>query len=132
MDWTTLNKGGTHLHIAYGHTHTNNLYAYEVRVRTRPSVELSLDLNGNLRTRNKEENTYYDARELAQGKIAELKLVQLDDERTVKHLGRALKRLPRAPSEWTLVIQLEGRHSFRVRPKLRDRSLFLHVLPNAA
>jgi len=130
MHWTLLRKGGTPLHIAYGATFTNNLYGHQVRVCTEPSLELALDLNPNLRTRNKSENSYCDARELADGGIAGLKLVQLLDEYIIKRLGRVLGDARNVPREWTLIIELEGCHAFRVRPKCDPTrgSLFMHVV----
>ena len=130
MHWTLLRKGGTLLHIGYGETYTNNLYGHDVRVRTQPSLEFLLDLNSNLRTRNKSENSYCDARELADGRVEGLKLVQLTDNYIIERLRRVLAHARDVPSEWTLIIELEGRHAFRVRPE-RDataRSLFLHVV----
>lgn len=129
MDWIQLRKGGTLLHIVYGKTHSSNLSGYDVRVRTLPSMELSLDLNRNLRTRNKSENSYYDARELADGKIADLKLLQLDDGYIIKRLCRVLRDARGVPPDWMLVIELEGRNAFRVRPERRSTSgsLFLRV-----
>lgn len=130
MPWTLLRKGGTPLHIAYGKTYTNNLYGHDVRVRTGPSLEFSLDLNRNLRTRNKSENSYYDARELADGRVEVLKLVQLTDNYIIKRFRRVLAHAREVPREWNLIIELEGRHAFRVRPE-RDatgRSLFLRVV----
>jgi len=134
MPWTLLRKGGTLLHIAYGKTYTNNLYGHDVRVRTGPSLEFSLDLNPNLRTRNKSENSYYDARELADGHVEGLKLLQLTDDYIIQRLRRVLAHAREVPREWNLIIELEGPHAFRVRPE-RDAtgtSLFLRVVSEKA
>ena len=130
MHRTLLRKGGTLLHIAYGATFTNNLYGHEARVRTEPSLELALDLNPNLRTRNKSSNSYCDARELADGGIEGLNLVQLSDDYILGKLSGVLAHARDAPREWSLVIELEGRYTFRVRPEFTDDSLdlFLHVI----
>jgi len=130
MSWTSLRKGGTLLYIAYGKTYTNNLFGHDVRVRTEPSLEFSLDLNRNLRTRNKSENSYYDARELADGRVEGLKLVQLTDDYIIERLRRVLAHAREVPREWNLIIELEGRHAFRVRPEpdATGRSLFLRVV----
>lgn len=130
MGWTSLRKGGTILHVAYGETYSNNLYGYEVRLRTEPSLELVIDLNPNLRTRNKSVNTCVDARELADGDIQRLKLVQLTDDYILKRLRRVLARARSVRDGWILVLELEGNHAFRVRPRYdaASRSLFLHVV----
>jgi hypothetical protein len=107
MAWTSLKKGGASLYVAYGKTFTNNLFGYDARFRSEPSFEISLDLNQNLRTRNKTTNTYIDARDLADGDIDQLKLVQIVDDGL-----------------------LGGRHLFRVKPEPDDpgSSLYLRVL----
>jgi hypothetical protein len=130
MGWTSLRTGGTLLHIAYDETYTNNLYAYQVRVRTEPSLELALDLNPNLRSRNKSESSYIDARDLADRRLGGLRLVQLSDEHIIGRLRRVLARARPVPRQWTLVIDLEGSHTFLVRPRLdATRScLFLDVV----
>jgi hypothetical protein len=132
MDWLQLRKGATLLHVAYANTHTNNLTARDVRLYTKPSLELHMDLNHNLRARNKQGNSYFDARELADGKIARLELLQIDDSYIIDGLLRALKRTASGPAEWTLTIELEGAHSFKVRPERRSskHSLFLRVIPS--
>jgi len=134
MDWIDLRRGGTPLYIEYGLTHTRNLTARDVRVRMLPRVELSLDLNGNLRTRNKSGNRYYDARELADGKMAGLKLVQIDDSYIFEGLLAALRRARRVPPHWSLVMELEGPHTFVVRPESprTSHSLVMRVVKATA
>ena len=130
MHWTLLRKGGTLLHVAYGGTFTNSLHGHRVRVRTEPSTELALDLEPNLRTPNKSANSYRDARELADGRIADLTLVQLSDDYIIENLCRVLDVLEYMPREWGLVIELGGaRHAFQVRPESTGRDLFLYVIP---
>lgn len=130
MDSFMLRKGGTHIYIKYGLTFTNNLTATSVQVQTRPHLRLSLDLNTNLRTKNKLTDSYADARELADGAIAELKLVQISDEGILKRLAHQLMAMDDLPDEWILTIELEGTYDFRVRPDLDvapGRILCLHV-----
>ena len=69
--WTMVRKGGTGVHLSYGHTFTNNLYAYSTQIRDEPELEIRVDLTPNLKKRNKQTNTYMDARELADGKLAD-------------------------------------------------------------
>ena len=129
MSWLSLKKGGFSLHVAYAGTYTNNLYGYDARVRIRPTVEISLDLNRNLRTKNKSENGYIDARELADGEIDQLEVVQICDERVIDRLAGAVEMADNPASEWGLTIELEGQHKFRVRPDAdRSDSVFLRVI----
>jgi hypothetical protein len=93
-----------------------------------PSIELSLDLNRNLRSQNKSTNTYEDARALADGQIGRLEYVQIADERIVRGLGDALNDLL---NDWTVTIELAGKHTFSMRPRLEDGSLFLYVRSKA-
>lgn len=130
MAWISLKKGGASLHVAYAHTFTNNLYAYDAKFRAVPSFEISLDLNPNLRTRNKTTNTYIDARDLADGEINELELLQIDDEGLLDKLAAAIQSTGRSPADWTLTVELGEQHSFRVKPEsdASGRTLYLRVL----
>lgn len=129
MLWTDLRKGSTHLHVEYGHAHTNSLFGHAVRARAANTVDLSIDLNPNLRGRNKSTNTYYDARELADGAIDRLTLVQLADEHILGGLERVLQHCNGVPDEWTLLVELEGQHRFRVQPQVRSHgTLCLYVV----
>ncbi len=128
--WTWLRRGATGLHLSYGETYTNNLFGHNVRVCLQPSLQVVLDLNPNLHKRNKATNSYIDARELADGAIKRIRLVQITDEYILKGLGRVLRQSRGASREWILIIELEGDHAFRVRPE-RDAtgsSLFLRVV----
>ena len=134
--WQTLRKTGTELYVAYANTHSGNLLAKNTRLRTDPHVELALDLNGNLRTRNREVNSYRDARALADGAIKRLELVQIDDERIIGRINERLASLRDPLRTWILTIELEGAYSFPVRPEARklgnQTSLFLHVESESA
>jgi hypothetical protein len=125
---TSLKKGRANLYIAYAGTFTNNLYAHETCIRTQPSIEISFDLNPNLR-KSKATNPYVDARQLAEGKITRLERVHIDDHHIAEQLrDAAFGLVSNVPEDWTLTIELEGRHSFRVRPKLGADSLVLSVV----
>jgi hypothetical protein len=127
MAWISLKRAAVSLHVGYAATYSNNLSAHNARVRTEPEFELALDLNPNLKTRNRETNTYLDARELADGAISSLTVVQLDDEYLLERLATVIE-LANRPSEWTLTIELSGSHRFRVRPEAGQfRSLYLRV-----
>lgn len=123
MEWTTLRKGPASLHITYGLTFTNNLSGYNTRVRVieprrsgEPSVELVIDLTPNLRTRNKAANDYADASELANGDIAELKFLQILDDRIIRLLDRLGSDID-GLRPWRLTIELAASHTFMVMPK---------------
>ena len=134
--WQTLRKTGTGLYVAYANTHSGNLSAKNTRLRTDPHIELALDLSGNLRTRNTDVNSYRDARELADGGIKRLELVQIDDERIIGRIGERLALLRDPPRTWILTIELEGSYSFPVRPEAsklgNQTSLFLYVESKSA
>jgi len=124
VNWKVLRKGPASVHIAYAGTFTNNLRSYNTRVRTQPSIQISLDLSPNLKSQDKSSNSYVDARELADGQIARLEFVQINDERIVAELHDVLDN----PSkDWTVTIELGRSHSFTARPKLENGSLFLYV-----
>ena len=130
--WKTARKGSTGIHVSYGHTFSNNLYAENSRVWSEgPDIEIRLDLNGNLRSRTKQDNMYMDARELADGEIDRLELLQIDHDRLLDTLRRALKGFAGEPQTWYLTVELKGDHRFEVEPELRRegqwQSLFLHV-----
>jgi hypothetical protein len=112
--------------VSYGLTFSNNLFADNFRAaRGAPRPHLAFDLNRNLRVRNRS-NQYDDARELARGAIASLRLVQLSDDQVLERLAQMYAKDP-AP-EWRLTIDLEGAHDFNVRPRGADSSLFLEVV----
>jgi hypothetical protein len=126
-DWTTLRKGGTHLYLEYGHTFTNNLFGHDSKIRTNHDAEIHLDLTPNLRTNNKQSNEYIDARELADGAVARLTLLQLDDERIFEGIVRSVKRLPGPPRSWILTLNLGREWSFQVELNLtRPRRISIH------
>jgi len=130
-EWIPLRRSGTHLHLSYDQTFTNNLSGYNIQLREKPEFEIWLDLSPNLRKRNKQSNIYQDARELADGAIANLSLLQLDDERTLQAIAQSLLNLPNKPDTWKLTLQIERDWFFIVTPEVksfhRTNSLFLHV-----
>lgn len=129
--WRTVRKGGFDIHVSYGHTYSNNLYAYNTRVRGEPQLEIEVDLNPNLRRRDKDSSMALDARELADGGIARLKLFQIDDPKLLGALEVIGRELGGLPETWLLTVLLNGTHRFRVTPELKQSgawtSLLLHV-----
>ena len=113
------------IHLAYAGTFSNNLYADTFEAILDPEFGMSLDLNKNLRTKNKGENSYLDAKELADGKIQMIEAIQITEESTIRGLSNAAPQ--RVPESWMLEIQLAGTHLFRVRPEMKFDDLFLYV-----
>jgi len=133
VSWITIRKTPCHLYISYGHTWTDHLYGSNIRVRTDDGFQISLDLNPNLRVKNKATDQYDDAKALANGDIAFLNYVELKDDYTLKGIGTQLLRLSPIPKEWLLVLELNGTHTFKVRPEYERHNalevLRLRVIP---
>jgi hypothetical protein len=89
--------------------------------------DIALDLSKNLRTRNKQENSYIDARELADGGVERLTLVQVLDERVVEDVLRRWRAATPRPEGWRLLVGLEGTHWFAVDPDRRSTHLDLFL-----
>jgi len=127
--WITARKGSTPLHLMYAHTFSNNVSADNTRVRTQQTLELRMDLNRNLRKRNKDTGMYLDARDLADGKMRQLSLVQIDDGLIIDSIRSCLG--VDSPPEWLLTFELERDWRFVVRPEFQKshalQSLFLTV-----
>jgi hypothetical protein len=114
------------------------MFAENLRMRVdgaTPALDVSLDLNAGLRTRNKDVNTYLDAKALADERLADLKSVQVDDTHCIERIVRALAHLKRKTNrapKWRLHVSLAGDYWFSVRDeyqKVHDyESLTLHVL----
>jgi len=126
--WYSLRRTSIHIHVSYGLTFSNNLSASNFMYRTSPEFEFRFDLNLNLRTRNKQTNTYYDARELADGAIRDLKLVQIELSAFPK--GHTFRQYLKKDI-LKITILLEGEHHFLAKPEIRvsgaSASLFLRI-----
>ena len=131
----TLRKTKTHVSLQYAHSFTNNLFAENTAAEAAETITLSFDLNCNLRGRNKQTNTYVDARDLADGDIDELESLQFDDKRVIQRISDMLSRYDEVPETWRLIVQLDGEHRFDVRPEYRKQheyqSITLHVVSDA-
>lgn len=113
----TIRTTKAHVSLTYARTFTNNLYAENISAGIDETVTLSFDLNCNLRTRNKQTNTYVDARNLADGDIARLETLQFDDDGVLKHISKMLNGIDPLPEIWRLIILLDREHEFDVRPE---------------
>tara|TARA_A100000171_G_C2105560_1_gene132119 strand:- start:143 stop:559 length:417 start_codon:yes stop_codon:yes gene_type:complete len=131
----TLRKTKAHVSLHYQHSFSNNLYAENIAAEIAETITLSFDLNCNLRGRNKQTNTYVDAKDLADGDIDELETFQFDDKRVIERISEMASRLNATPEIWRLIVQLDGEYRFDVRPEYREqhtyRSITLHVISNA-
>jgi len=122
-EWISLMKGRINLYVEYGYTHTGNLFADNICLKTSPRMELILDLNHNLRKRNKNSNTYIDAREMERGEIHNLKLVQISDNHILERLSDTIRSMAEIPEEWYLRIKLNGEYTFVIEHKFKDNAL---------
>lgn len=131
MSWITLKKGGVNVHVAYSKDFSNNLFVYNTQICVKPEFTLKFDFNPNLKTKTKTTNTYLDARDLAEGEIKELTLIQIDDNTMLKQISKILNMENLIPDTWNLIIELEGEYSFKVKPEFQrigsSHTLFLHV-----
>lgn len=117
MNWTSLRKGSTGLHVATGVWYSNNLRAENSRARVvGRTLEISLDLSPNLRGRNQSSNSVIDARELA-GRIHELSLLQVHERQILEGLHHLLNHHEAEGPGLILVVVLERSHRFRARLK---------------
>jgi hypothetical protein len=112
--WMTLKKGSVAIYMEYGYTHTSNLSAENIRLRVGPHLELALDLDRNLRTRNKETNSFIDARALAHGELTGLRFIQIEDSSLPGEIEEQLKQSAVSVQDVTLTIDLARKWSFRV------------------
>lgn len=125
MPWRTIRKTLFFIHVDIGMT--TDLFAEHLRVRNDDGPEIAIDLSKNLRTRNKQENTYADAKALA-ADFGQLRSVQLSDSDLAKEILR-LTRSGTQSAEWNLLVELgDDSHLYRVRPERQGEYLFLHVV----
>jgi len=130
--WVTIRKGGKPLYLVYGDTYANTLLGYSFQFRCCPHLEIRFDLSPNLRVRSKQSKRYCDARELANGAIADLNLLQFDNDTDLEPIAEALDRLPEKPQTWKLTLHLDRDWSFSAKPEVSGspgaRLLSLHVV----
>ena len=130
LHWWKLRKGQSSLSLQYQNGgFTNNLHGADFRVAVGSNVELAFDLSGNLRSRNKEENSVLDARAFADGDARELSVVQILDEKIIKGIADHLRSASPRPTDWRLTIACGKDWRFRVQSRAGGHdSLFLDVL----
>lgn len=131
VSWNLLLKRAFGVHISYRTTFTNNLYANNLSWRLSPAFELRLDLNGNLKTKNRNLNSYIDAMDLSEY-IESIKMVQIIDNNVLKNIISVVKSSPTAKNNWKLYVDLKREFSFNVKPRMKKEleysPLFLDVI----
>lgn len=125
MSWIILKKGGVPVHIAYNKDFSNNLFVYNTQICIKPEFTIKFDFNPNIKTRNKAVNSYLDACDLAEGGIKELTLIQIDDNTILKRISEILNRENSISNTWSLIVELEGKHSFKVTPEFKRTGSYL-------
>ena len=116
--WKNIRKGGISLHLEYGGTFTNNLSAKDFRARGGDIPEIEFSLDHALRTHNKQVNSYLDARQLADGDINKLELIQIVDAKVAKSISQIIQLSNSRIHVVKLTILLEIKHYFRCRLEL--------------
>lgn len=108
-----LRKGSSGMHVSYANSgFSNNLRGRNFEYRQLDGKHiLHIDMSGNIRTRNKEENSYSDALELIENHHS-LKRLEFDDNE--KAMIEQVARLSGAPpTEWLLQLDFGDKGSFR-------------------
>lgn len=77
-------------------------------------LHISMDLIINLKSRDKELNTYIDANNLLEN-INKFKSLSTNDDYVIKHLSRFINNHPEVANYWKLIINLKGEHTFKVK-----------------
>ena len=115
--WRTLKRGTVSIYMEYGDTHTGNLTVENIRLCVSSHLELALDLGKNLRTRHKGTGSFLDARSLADGDMADLRFIQIEDSSLLEQVEQELKQGAISVEDMTLRIDLERTWSFKVVPE---------------
>ena len=118
MYWDSLRKGTTIVLVESEHT-TDKIFAESIRLREDGEaqvLDVSLDLGKSLRTRSKGVGTYVDARRLADGDIAHIKSITIDDHYVLDGIRAKLTHMDEHPESWRMHVALEGDHWFLVEP----------------
>jgi len=125
----TLRKGSTLLGVTYlDGGYTNNLFGSATAVETRDGqFTLVIDMAPNFRGRNKSTNTYVDAEELAEKRMA-LSAIQIDEAQIINGLASAWERANRPKVFMKLLLAPHGVAAYEIRPETSSTSLFLNVV----
>lgn len=128
----SLRKTSTGISVTYtGGNYSNNLAGSDFTVdESDEFICVSVDLSCNLRVRNKDSNSYYDACELAEDH-AKLLSLEIDDLRITNGLDRVHRRHQKA--QWQLELHIGDKGIFRywVGPMGRDGNIKFTVSAQA-
>jgi len=134
MKWIMLNKGSVNVFFEYGQgDFTSNLFITNTQIGIDgQDIYIKVDLNSNLRIRNKQANTYFDAKDFLDGNIKEIRILQIDEEGIIKRIVDVLRRNKVENGAWYLIIDLQGEHIFKVEPEYKSedgiKTLFLNIV----
>lgn len=124
--WESLRKGTSIVLVETEHT-TDKVFAVSIRLREDDEArarDVSLDLNKSLRTRSKGVGTYLDARRLADGAIAKIKGITIDERGVLDGLRAKLTHMDEQPTTWRMHVALAGDHWFLVKPEYRQQHAY--------
>jgi len=117
--WWDLRKGTTQLYVEWGAAQYGTVFATQVRMQKGPPVTIALSLEVSLHQRSKSSTPYLEAKDLADGGLRTLRLVQISDEYAISGLTYHLGHTDDITPPWRLVIELRGQHEFQVDPEFR-------------
>lgn len=114
MYWRTLRSTSAGLYVDYGHTHSGNLRGEKFQIFDDEVVKFRIDLSCNLRTRNKQVNSYCDAQSLERD-IARLNYIQISEGQVFDGMTAFLNEdSTRIERDWELHLQLAEEHRIPV------------------
>ncbi len=123
-----LRRSASHIHLSFGGDFSNNLIGTDFEADTGSPYGLRFSLEKNLRARSTS-NSYADARELADGAIARLDLVQIDEPQILSALDKIVGGSDEPSARWTVTIVLASRvHRFLAVPERTPAALFLRII----
>ena len=124
-----LRKGSLLLHVQIQHGMNLDLYGsnfeFEYSNESK-SATFHIDLSGNLRKRNKQTNTYIDAKSL-ESSTDEIESIQINDGRMIKLIADHLKKLNVDEYSFNLSLLIETYHKFEIGLEKLGNSLFFRV-----
>jgi hypothetical protein len=121
MPWFSVKKGSVGVHVTYGHGGTD-LLMEDCAVRPGDPFDMRLDMGTNLRTRNKQENSYIDAEDLSNN-MESLKSIQINDDTILRGVSNHMERILRTqgkPERVRVCVVLKGEHWFDAALSIPD------------
>jgi len=121
MRWWDVRKGSVGVTVTYGYG-DSGLLIEKFAVRPGDSFDVRFDMGKNLRTRNKQENSYIDAQDLANN-MDSVTSIEISDDTIVKGVSKHLQRLKKSsglPKGVRVCIVLNGEHWYNARLSIPD------------